>query len=59
MTQEDLASAAGTSMVKKIESGRGFGSVDTLYRLARALGVELGDLFKRPAKKSKKHARNA
>jgi DNA-binding XRE family transcriptional regulator len=46
LTQEALATAAGVgkSYVSQIESGRKTGTLDTLRRLAAALGVDLDDL---------------
>jgi transcriptional regulator with XRE-family HTH domain len=45
MTQDDLATAAGvsTDLIRKLEQGRRHtASLVSLYRIARALGVEVG-----------------
>ncbi|WP_092679348.1 helix-turn-helix domain-containing protein [Albimonas donghaensis] len=49
MTQEQLAAAAGItqSMVSHIERGRDRPGLETLELLAKALSVEVGDLFER------------
>ena len=46
-TQAQLAEAAGLSVrtIEKIEQGRGQPSIETLSRLARALGVERTELL--------------
>jgi transcriptional regulator with XRE-family HTH domain len=50
MTQDDLAAAAGvsTDLIRKLEQGRRHtASLVSLYRIARALGVEVGELLGR------------
>jgi transcriptional regulator with XRE-family HTH domain len=52
MTQSDLAAAADVSLslIRKLEQGqRHTASVATLHRIARALDVDLGELFGREA----------
>lgn len=52
MTQADLATAADVSLslVRKLEQGqRHTASVATLHRIARALDVDLGEVFGREA----------
>ena len=46
MTQQALAAAAGLSKsyLSQIESGKKTGTLETLRRLARVLGVEVDDL---------------
>jgi transcriptional regulator with XRE-family HTH domain len=44
-TQRRLADEAGIASVKMIEAGRTPGRVDTLDRIADALGVPLAKLF--------------
>ena len=44
-SQEQLQARAGVSSVKMIESGKQGGRVDTLLKIAAALGVTIGDLF--------------
>jgi len=53
MTQEDLAERAGLSAryVGAIERGDVSASVTVLGRIAEALGVEPGDLLRRPGRK--------
>jgi transcriptional regulator with XRE-family HTH domain len=52
LSQEKLADKAGVSysMISLIESHKSAGSPDTLEALAKALGLELGDLFTEPQK---------
>ena len=47
LTQKQLAEAAGidTVTLSQIETGKGSGSVGTLAAIAKALGVEAGDLI--------------
>jgi transcriptional regulator with XRE-family HTH domain len=50
MTQDDLATAAevSTDLIRKLEQGRRHtASLVSLYRIARALGVEVGELLGR------------
>ncbi|MGH3693999.1 MAG: helix-turn-helix domain-containing protein [Pseudonocardiaceae bacterium] len=50
MTQDDLAAAAGvsTDLIRKLEQGqRHTASIGSLHRIARALDVDLGELFGR------------
>jgi transcriptional regulator with XRE-family HTH domain len=50
MTQDDLAAAAGvsTDLIRKLEQGqRHTCSIGSLHRIARALGVEVGELLGR------------
>lgn len=50
MTQDELAAAAGvsTDLIRKLEQGRRHtASVGSLHRIARALDVDLGELFGR------------
>ncbi|OLF04708.1 transcriptional regulator [Actinophytocola xinjiangensis] len=52
MTQQELATAAGVdvSLIRKLEQGqRHTASVASLHRIARALDVDLGELFGREA----------
>jgi transcriptional regulator with XRE-family HTH domain len=53
MTQEELAERAGLSAryVGAIERGDVSASVTVLGQIAEALGVEPGDLFRRPSRK--------
>ena len=46
-SQEDLAAASGvsTGQISLIESRKSAGSPETLEKLARALGIEIGELF--------------
>lgn len=48
-TQEQLADEANISQVQvaRIESGKLNTSISTVYALAKALGVEEGDFFKK------------
>lgn len=48
-SQEQLAEAAGLdrSYLSEVEGGVKAATVDTIYRLAVALGVEMADLFPR------------
>lgn len=48
-TQESLAERVGRdpSYVARIETGQRHATVETLQRIARALGVEVGELFPR------------
>lgn len=50
-TQEQLARETEVSLVTiwKLESGRGLPRLDTLHKLAVALSVDVGELFKEPA----------
>lgn len=52
MTQEALAERAGLSykFIGEIERGRGNPTIDTLQRLASALGLDAGDLLAAPAR---------
>jgi transcriptional regulator with XRE-family HTH domain len=48
MTQDDLAAAAGvsTDLIRKLEQGRRqTASIGSLYRIARALGVDIAELL--------------
>lgn len=50
MTQDDLAAAAGvsTDLIRKLEQGRRHTcSIGSVHRIARALGVDVGDLLGR------------
>ncbi len=50
MTQDDLAAAAGvsTDLIRKLEQGRrNTASLASLYRIARALDIDLGELLGR------------
>jgi len=48
MTQEELASRAGLSSVKMIESGRNIVSIKSLHSIAKALDVSVYDLLEDP-----------
>lgn len=58
LTQEQLAERAGLSykFIGEIERGRGNPTVDTVARLAEALGVAIPDLF--PAARADRSAAN-
>jgi transcriptional regulator with XRE-family HTH domain len=47
MSQQDLASAADTrqALISSIENGDANPTLDSLIKLAHALGVEVGELF--------------
>lgn len=48
MSQEQLANAAGISSVKMIESGKNYGRIETLSRIAEALDTSVASLLADP-----------
>jgi transcriptional regulator with XRE-family HTH domain len=53
MTQDDLAAAAGlsTDLIRKLEQGqRHTAAIGSLYRIARALGVDIVELLGPPGR---------
>jgi transcriptional regulator with XRE-family HTH domain len=54
ITQEELAERAGLSykFIGEIERGKGNPTVDTMYRLSKALGVDLHELFLTPGRET-------
>jgi transcriptional regulator with XRE-family HTH domain len=56
ISRAELARRAGLSSVKMIESGKREGRLSTHEAIARALGVPVSELFRRPRAERKKKA---